>query len=257
MSLREHLMELRHRLILALVGIGAASVGGWFLYEPVMAFIQEPLYAMEGSSTELNFQTIGAAFDLKIQVALWAGLLLSSPWWIYQIGAFIAPGLKHRERIYVLAFGLTGVILFAAGAASGVWLAPRAVEILQAFVPDHGVSLLVANTYVAFYMRLVIAFGLSFLVPEILVALNFLGVMSSRAMRRGWRWAVVAAFTFAAFANPLPSPWPMIAQAGALLGLYGIAILISWINERYRKYGKRLRPPRGPQKGIDNVSTER
>lgn len=207
-----------------------------------MDFIQEPLTQLAGSNMEINFQTIGAALDLKLQVSIWTGVIISSPWWIYQIGAFIGPGLKRRERLYVVAFGVVGVLLFAAGAASGIWIAPHAVEILQSFVPQDGVSLLLAGNYVDFYMRLVIAFGISFLVPEVLVALNFLGVVSSRQMLRFWRWAVVVAFTFAAIANPLPSPWPMLAQGGALMVLYLFAVLVSWINERHHKYGWRLRP---------------
>jgi Sec-independent protein translocase TatC len=242
MSIREHLLELRKRLILSLIGIALGTVGGWFLYDPIMAFIQQPLAAMDGSQMHINFQTIGAAFDLKMKVAIWAGVIITCPWWIYQIGAFIAPGLKHRERVYVVAFGSVGVILFAAGAFSGVWIAPHAVEILQSFVPADGVSLLLAGNYVDFYLNLVIAFGLSFLAPEILVALDFAGVITSKQMLHAWRWAVIAAFTFAAIANPLPSPWPMIVQAGTLLALYFLAVLVSWINERYRRYGRRLRP---------------
>ncbi|WRS30758.1 twin-arginine translocase subunit TatC [Actinomycetaceae bacterium MB13-C1-2] len=232
MTLSGHLSELRRRLVYALVGIGIGAVGGWFLYEPIMAFIQEPLRNFDAAELQLNFQTIGAAFDLKLRIALWAGVIIASPWWIYQLGAFIAPGLKKRERIYVLAFGLVGVLLFAAGASSGVWMAPRAVEILQSFSPEGSLNLLQASDYVSFYLHLVMWFGVSFLLPEILVALNFAGVLSSKKMLNGWRWAVVIAFGFAAIANPLPSPWPMIVQAFVLIGLYLIAVLVSWLRER-------------------------
>ncbi|MCI5825834.1 MAG: twin-arginine translocase subunit TatC [Arcanobacterium sp.] len=232
MGVLAHLRELRKRLIYVLIGLTGGAVAGWYLYDPVMAFIQRPLHELAGSHVNINFQTIGAAFDLKFTVALWISAIITSPWWIAQIGIFIAPALKRRERLFVITFGTAGVVLFLAGAASGVWVAPRAVEILQSFVPADAVSLLQANSYVSFYMRLVIAFGLSFLAPELLVALNFLGLLSARTMLKGWRWATVAAFIFAAVANPLPSPWPMILQALVLIGLYFGAVLIAWIREK-------------------------
>ncbi|WP_436231413.1 twin-arginine translocase subunit TatC [Arcanobacterium phocae] len=232
MGIFAHIRELRKRLLLALLGIVIGTVPGWYLYEPVMRFIQEPVRQSQNAELALNFQTIGAAFDLKLTVAIWLSILLTSPWWITQVGLFIAPALKRREKLYVLLFGVVGVILFSSGAISGVWMAPRAVEILQSFVPEGAVSLLQANAYVTFYMRLVIAFGISFLLPELLVVLNFLGLMSAKTMLNGWRWATVVAFVFAAIANPLPSPWPMIVQALFLLALYLLAVLVSWIRER-------------------------
>ena len=249
MSISGHLKDLRKRVFLSLLGITLGAVGGWFLYEPVMDYITAPLTRIQDAGTQINFPTIGAALDLKLRVSIWTGLIISCPWWIYQLGAFIVPGLKRKERLYAFAFGAVGVLLFAGGATTGVWLVPRAVEILQSFVPAGGVSLLQADTYVDFYLRLVILFGVSFLIPEVLVALNFLKVLSARNMLRAWRWAVLVAFIFAAIANPLPSPWPMIMQALILVVLYLIAVLISWINERYRKYGRRLRPAKTPRGG--------
>lgn len=255
MSVFGHLKELRKRLLLALLGISVGAVGGWLLFDPIMDYITGPLLDMEDASTVINFPTIGGGLDLKMRVALWAGVLISSPWWIYQLGAFIMPGLKRREKIYTVAFGAVGVVLFAAGAASGVMMIPRAVEILQSFVPSEAFSFLQADTYVDFYLRLVLLFGVSFLLPEILVVLNFLGVLSSKAMLKGWRWAVLIAFTFAAIANPLPSPWPMIMQAMVLIFLYLLAVLISWIRERYKLYGRRLRPAKKQAGAMETART--
>lgn len=234
MSLASHLGELRSRFIRSLAGVCVGAVVGWFLYEPVLDFILEPLTALEDSRTQINFQTIGAGFDLKMRMSLWIGAIVSSPWWIYQVGAYIGPGLKRSEKAYGAAFGCVGVALFAAGAFSAVRMAPHAVRILQSFVPDGSYSLLEAGSYVTFYTRLVLAFGISFLVPEVLTALNFLGLLSARRMLGAWRWAVVLAFVFAAIANPLPSPWPMTVQAFVLIGLYLAAVLIAWANERIR-----------------------
>lgn len=162
MSISGHLKDLRKRVLLSLLGILVGAVGGWFLYEPVMDYITAPLLDIQDANTQINFPTIGAALDLKLRVSLWVGLIISCPWWIYQMGAFIVPGLKRKERWYAFAFGVVGVVLFISGAFTGVILVPRAVEILQSFVPAGGSSLLQADAYVDFYTRLVILFGISF-----------------------------------------------------------------------------------------------
>lgn len=232
MSVGAHLRELRKRLVLVLLGLAVGTTAGWFLYDPVMAFLQAPLAELGDADSRLNFLTIGAAFELQLKVAFWAGAMLSSPWWIYQIGAFIGPGLKRGEKVHALAFGAAGIGLFTAGAVSGVMVVPRAVTALLSFVPDDAAALLSANSFVSFFMYLVLAFGLSFLLPEILVALNFLGVLPARTMLRGWRWAVVVAFTFAAMINPLPNPVFMVLQALALVGLYLLAVGVAALRER-------------------------
>jgi sec-independent protein translocase protein TatC len=236
MSLAEHFRELRRRLIWAVAGWLVASIAGWFLYDPVIAFIAEPLGTITGAHPQLNFQTISAAFDLKLKVAAWLGLILSSPWWIFQVAAFIGPGLKKGERAHALGFGLIGAVLFGGGAVAGVVVAPRAVNVLVSFVPDDAAALLAANSYVSFYMYLVIAFGVSFLIPELLVAANFLGLVQSRTLFRGWRVATLLAFLLAAVINPLPSPAPMIIQALFMVGLYLLAALIArWHEKRKAK----------------------
>jgi sec-independent protein translocase protein TatC len=195
----------------------------------------------------LNFQTISAAFDLKIKLALWLGALVSSPWWIYQLAAFIGPGLKRREKLHTAVFGVVGAALFLAGAFAGVQVAPRAVTILVSFVPEQGAALLTASSYVNFFTYLVLAFGLSFLLPELLVGANFLGLIGFRALVRGWRVAVVAAFAFAAVINPMPSPVPMIIQALGMLALYYLAVLVAYIHDR--RAAKRQAASAGPPMG--------
>jgi sec-independent protein translocase protein TatC len=232
MGLGDHLRELRNRLIFALVGIGLGAIGGWFLYDPVVAFMSAPLKEITDTNAQMNFETISAALDLKLRVSISLGVLVSSPWWIYQVAAFIGPGLKRKEKLMAGAFGLAGFVLFAAGAVTGVWVAPRAVSILVSFVPSDAAALVSGVSYINFYTYLVIAFGLSFLVPELLVAASFMGVVKSRTLVRAWRVAVVVAFAFAAVINPIPNPLPMIIQALGMLGLYYLAVLIAFMHER-------------------------
>lgn len=237
MGILNHMAELRVRLLWIFAGLAVGTVVGWFLFDPIMAVVSGPLEDL-GSQATMNFATIGSAFDLRLRVAFWAGVIVTSPWWMWQIYAFVGPALKKREKRYALGFGGAGTVLFLAGAASGMWMAPRAVAILQGFVPDGSASFIGSDAYMTFYMRLVIVCGISLAFPVLLVALNFAGVLKARTMLRGWRWAVVAAFVFAAIANPLPSPWPMVAQAGVILLVYFGAWAVAEAHDRKKAYGK-------------------
>ncbi len=232
MPVLDHLRELRKRMLLALTGVGIASIAGWFLVDPVFAQLRHPLDQLSEVNAQLNFQTVGAALDLRFTFALTIGILLSSPWWIYQIGRFIWPGLLRNERINILLFGMAGILLFGAGAAAGWMFAPRAISVLLSFVPEGGAVLLRVDSYVHFYLMVVAAFAVSALFPLVLVALNRAGLLRVRKMLRGWRWAVIGAFVFAAITNPLPNPLPMVIQALALVALFFAAVGTSALLER-------------------------
>lgn len=231
MSVPSHLKELRKRLIFIIVGLLVGTIVGWFFTTPILDFVQRPLTELTEATPKLNFQTLGGAFDLRLRVAFWASIILTSPWWILQIGMFVWPGLKRGEKAHALAFGVAGMILFGAGVFAGIQVVPKAIQILVSFIPNDAEMLLRADSYIAFYMMLVFAFGISFLLPEILVALNFAGILSSRAMLKAWRWAVVIAFVIAALINPIPNPIPMIIQAFALIALYLLAVGVSALRE--------------------------
>ncbi|MDI9587897.1 MAG: twin-arginine translocase subunit TatC [Gleimia sp.] len=234
MPLVDHLKEARRRLIFILLGILVGSIVGWFLYPYIFEYMARPLMDLRerGQVTELNFETVSAAFDLKLKLSMFAGFIITTPWWVYQIWAFIAPALKKREKAYAIIFTIAGAILFAAGAAVGIWIMPHAVQILTSFAPASAVMLMKSNMYFSFYMRLVLVFGMSFLIPLAMVGLNQLNILRAETMLKGWRWAVVSAFVFAAVANPLPDPWNMTFQALAMLTLYLLAVGISYIHDR-------------------------
>ncbi len=234
MSVLDHLRELRRRLLWALPGIVVGVVAGWLLYDPVLGYFARMLRSIGDATPQLNFQTIGGALDLKFSVAVWLGLILSSPWWILQIVLFIGPGLRRREKLFVAAFGVSGVVLFLAGAYAGTRAIPQAVEALMYFVPDQAAVLLRADGFISFCTKLIMAFGLSFLTPEILVGLNFANILTGRAMLKGWRVAVMASFIFAAIVNPVPNPLPMTIQALAIIALYFLAVGISVLHDRRR-----------------------
>lgn len=238
MPLGDHLRELRKRVVRAALGLLAGALAGWFLYEPVLAALVLPVRAVaeqQDIAVNLNIQTLVGAFDLKLKVSLFIGVIVSSPIWTYQLWAFVTPGLTRRERRYALGFVLSAVPLFAAGAGLAYLFLGNAVRFLVTFTPTDVENLLNLQDYLSFVMRIILAFGLSFLVPVVLVALNFTGVLSARAMISAWRWIVVMAFTFAAIATPTPDVLSMFMLALPLLCLFALAVGIATLNDRRRR----------------------
>jgi sec-independent protein translocase protein TatC len=242
MPLREHLHELRKRIVRAALGLLLGAVAGWFLYDPVVEALAAPLYAVaddRGTTVSLNFQSVVAPFDLKLKVSMFIGVLASSPVWTYQLWAFVTPGLTRNERRYAIGFVLAAVPLFAVGAYLAYLFLGNAVRFLIAFTPVEFENLINAQDYLSFVMRIILAFGLSFIVPLVLVGLNFTGLVSAHAMISAWRWIVVLAFTFAAIATPTPDVLSMFLLALPLLALFGLAISVAWLNDRRRRRANR------------------
>lgn len=236
MPLADHLREVRRRLIEIGVGVLVGSVLGWLLYERIIGLLLMPLAqaVARGKVAQINFASLGAALDLRVRVSLWFGVVASAPWWLYQVWAYVAPAVARPERREIGAYAAVGAVLFGMGAAAGAAFLPRAVDMLLSFAPARSANLLQADGYFRFCMQLIVWFAISFLIPELLVVLNRLGVMPAHRMLAGWRWAVVVAFVFAAIANPLPNPWAMSAQALLLIGLYFAAVGVSAQLERGR-----------------------
>ena len=231
MSIGDHLRELRNRLFISAIGVLVMAVVGYMIYRPIYNIITYPINQANanGADLKVNFPTILASFDLRLRISIWVGVLLASPLWMYEFWAYVGPGMTRREKAYTWAFGVTGLVLFLSGCALGMWIMPHAVQILTNFIPDWGSSagIIDSSTYLSFYLRLILVFGAAFLLPELLVALNRLGLVKGRTLLKGWRWAVVGIFTFMAFANPLPDPWSMIFMALPITGLYFLACFMS------------------------------
>src|SRR5690625_1945541 len=236
MPLADHRPELRKRFLLAGAGIVVGAIAGWFLYPWFFDAINAPMEALaeRGQGAAINFGTVGGAFDKRIRLSLFIGLFISSPWWVGQIFAFVSPGLTKRERRSAVGFGLAGAVLFVAGGALGWLVLPNAVTVLTAFTPEGAVNLIDAPTYLSFFTRVMLVFGVAFLLPVVMVAPNVLGLVSGRTLLNGWRWWVLTAFLFAAVANPLPDAWSMIAMALPICALFFGAIGIALWNDRRR-----------------------
>ncbi|MCU1470654.1 MAG: twin arginine-targeting protein translocase TatC [Glaciihabitans sp.] len=235
MSLGQHLVELRKRLTVAAVSIIVASVGGWFLQPFVISQLTAPLTEaakLAHRSANLNFQLLTGAFDVEIQVAITIGVVVSSPVWLYQIWAFIVPGLKSRERRYVYGFLGTAIPLFLIGCCAGWIIMPHMVQLLTSLAPDKSTSLINGDDYVNFITKLIIAVGVGFVLPVFMVMLNFIGVMSARTILRGWRVAVLLICIFTAIVTPAADVVSMLVLAAPIIALYFAAALIAHLHDR-------------------------
>lgn len=236
MSLAEHLRELRNRLLLSCLFVAAAAVVGWYFYEPIVAFISAPVTAVrdaeDGRIVTLNFDNLTGAFAMKMKVAVFTGILLASPVWIWQGWAFLMPGLMPREKRVALSYFFTAIPLFLLGAALAAFSFPRLYRILLDFAPDNFTNIQNANDYLSTAMFFVLAFGLAFLLPVLLVALNQIGILPARTMLRGWRITLFLCLVFSAFMTPDPSGFAMIVMAMPIFVLYWCAVGLSFLLER-------------------------
>lgn len=240
MPLREHLREARRRTMFAAIGVLVGAAIGWALYEPVFAALQAPILAVndEGRTAALNFEGVATSFDIRIRVAFFVGIIVASPWLLYQTWAFVAPGLTPNERRRSLAYFAAGVPLFVGGVLLAWWVLPHAVYLLTDFTPSGSVNFINASQYLGFVMQLTLAFGVAFLLPLAMVALTALGLVRARTWGRGWRWAVLLVFVFAAIATPTPDAISMILLALPICGLYvgalGVCVLLDRRAGRWR-----------------------
>ncbi len=235
MSLGEHLVELRKRLTIVGAAVLATAVGGWFLADAVWLALSAPLLQVaeeQGRAATINYTAVTEAFDTKLVIALVLGVVISSPIWLYQLWAFIVPALHRREKQYAIGFLGAALPLFLAGCAAGWFVLPHIVELLTGFAAEGTATLLTAKFYLDFSLKLILAVGIGFVLPVVLVMLNFARVISGRAILGGWRWAILAITVFTAIATPAADILSMFILAIPMVGLYFIAAAIASINDR-------------------------
>jgi sec-independent protein translocase protein TatC len=238
MPLGDHLRELRNRLFKAALAIFLCGIIGWVYYDQIFDFLREPFddyrdkAIANGESVELTLTGITSAFTLKLNVAMFVGLVLATPVWTYQLWAFLRPGLHQRERRFTLAFVFVSTPLFLLGIGLSYLLLPGALEILLELTPGQVANLPTVSDYLSFVLRLSVAFGLGFLMPVVVVALNLAGVLSAARLRSWWRGAIVGVFVFTAVITPTPDPWNMTLLAIPILVLLLIAWGIAWFHDR-------------------------
>lgn len=237
MTLGEHLLELRNRLLISAAAVVVCAIAGWWIYYPVFDAIYHPFaqLAKDGYNVNLNFGGIGTTLEVHIRLAVYIGLGLASPIVLYQIWRFITPGLHTNEKKYAIGFVGASAPLFLIGCAAGYFATTKLVPVLLGFRPNSEVSQLVEfGMYLDLVIKVVLAFGLAFIYPVLLVALNMVGVLPARTMIKGWRWAIFLSFVFVAVLVPTPDPITLIAMSVPLIILFFAAVGISAVNDRRR-----------------------
>ena len=240
MPLMEHLRELRSRLVRAVAAIAVATVLAWIFYEPILEFLTrpyaqiQPSLASKGIESDIVITGIGGAFQFQLKISLVAGLLLSSPIWIWQIWGFVLPAMHRHEKRWALLLTATGAPLFIAGAGLAYVVLPKAIDVLIGFVPDGVNSLVTGAEYFDFIIRMMLVFGVAAEIPLVVVLLNRLGIVSSGQLQRARPWTIVGIFVFAAVATPSTDPLTMLFLAVPMTVLYFVAEVIARITDRRR-----------------------
>ncbi len=238
MKLGEHLVELRRRLIFSAAAILVCTIGSFFAVDWLLEVLQRPLteLAEQGRITDLVYSTVTQAFDLKLRIAITMGVIVASPFWLYQLIRFFLPGLRTNERKYVFGFLAAALPLFLAGCAAGWFVFPHIVQLLVQIAPGGTLTYLDATPYYDFAFKLLLAVGIGFVLPVFLVVLNFAGVITGKGILRAWRWAVIAITFFTAMATPAADVMSMFLLAIPMLALYfGAAGIAIWHDRRVAK----------------------
>jgi sec-independent protein translocase protein TatC len=253
MPLAEHLRELRNRLFKSMLAILVVTIVSALYYNQLIAFLVDPVLKSVGCHASLNdiaqqtssdkqcahitMNGLLTPFTLALKVSLMAGVVLATPIWLYQLWAFLAPGLHSAEKKYALSFVGAGFPLFLAGAFFAYKVLPTTATVLIGFTPKNVDNLLPLDDYLDLVTRMVVVFGLSFELPLLLVLLNFAGILSGQKMLGWWRGMIMGITVFAAIATPSTDPLSMLALAGPIWVLYFIAVGVSLLNDRRRRRG--------------------
>lgn len=235
MPLMEHLFELRMRLFRAVLGIVAGAIVSFLFIQQILKFLQIPYYtATAALGIHGELQVFGAADYLIIQLkmALYVGLLISSPIWLYQLWSFITPGLHKHERRWAYTFVGAATPLFFAGAVLAFTVLFRGLEFLLPGKNTGIAANLELSKYNDFVTGMMVLFGCGFEFPLIVVMLNFAGLVSARRLLSWWRISIFIMFLFAAIVTPTPDPFGMTALAIPMVAMYFMAVGIAFIHDR-------------------------
>lgn len=242
MSLWDHLREIRYRLVISVIAILVLFIVAFIFYVPIVELILRP-YEIAASNirardSSANIQVVNsgvaAPMILALKAAGLAAVIAACPVWLYQLWAFVVPGLLKKEKKIAGFFLLSAIPLFLTGVVVGYLILPKAFEFMLGFtVAEAGVANLQdLNDFLALEMRMLLVFGAAFLLPVVIVMLNLLGVLKSHALRKARTFAIFGCFIFGAVATPSGDPFSMLALSVPMVIMYLISEIICRRNDR-------------------------
>ncbi len=234
MSLMEHLDELRRRIVHSALYLFAGFLVAYIFHERLYGFVQEPLDRLH---IKLNYTHPMDPLNLYLQVSLIGGAIISSPFILYQVWLFIAPGLYQKERRFVVPFMAATVGLFLLGAGFGYfYVLPGALKILIVNFGSKFNPVVTIEEYTGFFLSIILGLGISFELPILIFFLAMFGIVSPQFLWKNIRYAVLAVFLVAAIITPSPDPWTMCIYAIPMLCLYMLGIAVAWwVHPSHRK----------------------
>ncbi|MCD0450092.1 twin-arginine translocase subunit TatC [Actinocorallia sp. API 0066] len=240
MPLLDHLRELRNRLVKVLLALIAGMVVGWLVKEQVWAVLREPFCAvpqsqdLRGNACTLVVNGIFSSFFLYVKLSFIVGVVITSPVWLYQLWAFVAPGLHSKEKRWTLLFLALALPLFLVGTALAYATVERGLALFLGFTPDDAAALITIDEYLGFLITMLLVFGLAFELPLIVSILNLAGALPHTTIKKWRRGIIFGIFVFAAVATPSADPFTMISLAVPVVVLFGVSDGVAYLVDKRR-----------------------
>jgi sec-independent protein translocase protein TatC len=241
MPILGHLRELRRRLIVIVLIVSAGAVLGWLLYDPLIKFLEHPYCSVpakhrfqdaNGRSCGLIYNGVLDGFTTRLKVSFISGAVFTAPLWLYQIWAFVTPGLRRNERKYTVIFIVSSTVLFAAGVTMAYLVLTKGLTVLLSAAGSNVQALLTVDRYLSFVTLMLIVFGAAFELPLLVIMANLAGALPASWLRRSQRLAIFSIFLFAAVATPSTDPFTMSAMAVPMVVLFEAAVLFATVHDR-------------------------
>jgi len=243
MTLFEHLRELRYRLIVSALAIILGMIVAWFFRYDLMDILQRPYFqaidALKAKNPDATTLLVNinltSPLTLALKVSALAGLLITAPFWLYQLWAFIVPGLLAKEKKWALIFIGAATPMFVGGVVVGYIVLPKAITVLLSFTQSGVSNLQDINAYLSFLLRLMVVFGIAFLIPLVVLMLNIVGVIKAKQLSKYRSLVIFGTFVFGAVATPSTDPFSMLALALPMTVLFLAAEVIAHVLDRRKE----------------------
>jgi sec-independent protein translocase protein TatC len=233
MTLVEHLSELRRRIIISLVAVGVGAIVAFIFYDWIFHFLSHPYRELTKNQHGCGPDGCSLVatdplqpFAVRLKVATYGGIVLALPVWLWELWRFVTPGLHRRERRYAIPFILSSIVLFCLGGFVAWLTVPKALQFLASVGGTNITPFFTADKYLTLISLMIVAFGISFEFPVVLVFLMVAGLLKSRTLSRGRRWWAVGITTFAAVITPSQDPYSLMFMAIPMYLFYEASILI-------------------------------